>query len=302
MLYYKKIDSIEIKENTVVTAGKFDGIHRGHQILFDKARDIAKEIDAKTCVFTFTRSPQAKLSHKKSVSIFDNIERKNIIEEFNMDILVECPFTDTIRNMEPEEFVRDLLIEKLNCKAIVVGTDFCFGKDRRGNPDFLLKTGPQFGIRVEVIDKLLDEGREISSTYVREELEKGNMPKVNELLGFPFSAEGEIVHGAHNGHLLGFPTANIIPDAHKLLPPAGVYSTNITVGGKTYKSITNIGVRPTFDGSFVSIETNIPGFHGDIYGKRAKVEFYEFTRPEKKFGSLEELKAQIRSDVASLGF
>ena len=285
-----------------MTAGKFDGVHRGHQTLFEKARDIAREKGLKTCVFTFRSSPQAKLAHKRSVSLFDSHEKKSIIEEFGMDILVECPFTEAIRNMEPEEFISEMLIEKLNCKAVVVGTDFYFGKNRSGTPDLLMEKGPELGLQVEVIDKIMDDGREISSTYVREELEKGNIPKVNELLGFPFFAEGEIVHGAHNGHLLGFPTANILPDSHKLLPPSGVYATNITVDGVKYRSITNIGVRPTFDGSFISIETNIPGFKGDLYGKEAKVEFFEFTRPEMKFSSLEELKDQIQSDVRSMGF
>lgn len=302
MNYFKRANDIQLDRDTIVTAGKFDGVHRGHRILIDRIKELAVSENCSSAVLTFTTSPQAMLSHKKSLSILDNAERRRLLERDKIDLLAELSFTERLRNLEPDEFIEEILVKKLRCRIFVVGDDFCFGKNRAGNAEYLERESQRFGIRTEVMSKLMDGEREISSTYIREELVKGNIPKVNELLGYPFFAEGVIVHGQHNGHLLGFPTANILPDRNKLLPPAGVYDTRIEIEGTRYKSITNIGVRPTFNGDHVTIETNIPGFSGDLYGKFAKVEFYEFTRPERRFGSLEELKAQIQSDVRSLGF
>ena len=300
MLYFDDIDKIQIPKNTVVTLGKFDGVHRGHQKLLANVHEIAKKDDLLTCAFTFNISPQARLSHKKYLSILDNSERMHVLESFGMDVLVECRFTDAVRNMDPYDFIKNVLIEKLKCRAVVTGTDFCFGKDRKGTPEFLKKTGESMGIEVRIIDKVMYEDREISSTYVKEELLKGNLPLVNNLLGFPFFAEGEIVHGESNGRTIGFNTANIVPSGHKMLPPNGVYYTDIHIKGQTYKGITNIGYRPTVDGKTLDIETHIPDFNGDIYGEPAKVDFYEFARPEKKFGSLDELKEQIKTDIENM--
>lgn len=302
MLYCTDIGNYVPERNTIITAGKFDGVHRGHQKLLKRAEEIAKETDCATCVFTFGRSPQAALSHKRSVMILENAERRSVIEQLGADLLFECRFTESIRNMEPVEFVEKILIGQLSCIGIVVGTDFRFGKNRAGDPAFLEEYGRNHGLRVEVIEKLMDQDREISSTYVREELVKGRMEKVNELLGYLWFCEGTIEHGAHNGHLIGFPTVNIVPGHGKLLPPPGVYQTVITIDGITRRSITNIGVRPTFNGTHTTVETNIPGFEGDLYGKKAKVEFLRFVRPEKKFESIDALKKQIESDVRSLGF
>ncbi len=302
MVYYNSLKDIRLNKKTIITAGKFDGVHRGHQLLLSRAAHLAEETGSVLCVFTFQTSPQARISHKKSSGILDNSERKELFDRMGVDVLVECPFTDAIRTMEPEEFIAKILIGRLNGRGIVVGTDFYFGKDRKGTPELLAREGEKNGLIVEVLDKLMDGDREISSTYVREELKAGRIEKVNELLGFPYYARGVVVHGQKNGHLLGFPTANIIPDEHKLLPPFGVYSTRIQIDGVTYESITNIGKRPTFQGDYVTIETNIPGFKGDLYGKEACVEFRRFVRPERPFSSIGELKSQIRSDVAGLGF
>lgn len=302
MEYFNRADKPVTEKDTIVTAGKFDGVHRGHQILIERVNELAEQENCRSAALTFTTSPQAMLSHRRSMSVLDNAERRRVLERFGIDMILELRFTDHIRNLEPDEFIKEILVETLRCRAFIVGDDFCFGRNRAGNAEYLLRESGRFGIRTEVISKLMDGSREISSTYVREELVKGNIPKVNELLGYPFFAEGIIVHGQHNGHLLGFPTVNIIPDSNKILPPAGVYDSRIEIEGKLYKSITNIGVRPTFDGDHVTIETNIPGFDGDLYGKFAKVSFFEFKRPERRFGSLEELKAQIRKDVKDLGF
>lgn len=302
MEYFNRAENAASDRETIVTAGKFDGVHRGHQLLIDRVKEIASAENRSSAVLTFTKSPQAMMSHKKSLFILDNEERRRLLERFGIDMLVELQFTENLRNLEPDEFIEEVLVKQLHCRTFVVGDDFCFGKNRAGNAEYLLRESHRFGIKTEVLQKLMNGDREISSTYVREELVKGNMPKVNELLGYPFFAEGTIVHGFHNGHLLGFPTVNIIPDANKILPPSGVYDTRIEIEGTVYKSITNVGVRPTFNGDHTTIETNIPGFEGDLYGKFAKVDFHNYTRPERKFGSLEELKAQIQLDIKNLGF
>ncbi|MBR6230892.1 MAG: bifunctional riboflavin kinase/FAD synthetase [Lachnospiraceae bacterium] len=300
MKYYKRLEDIEQKIQTVVTLGKFDGVHRGHQKLLNEVFEIAGEQGLETCVFTFSVLPQAKLMHKKSMTILSNSERRDLLEEMGTDILIECPFTDAIRKMEPEEFVQSILVDRLKCRAAVVGTDFRFGKDRAGTPETLAEAGKKLGIEVRVIEKLMYGDREISSTFIREELVKGDIRKVNSLLGYPFYVEGYVVHGEHNGTKIGFPTANLKPDEHKILPPNGVYETETAVSGECFRSITNIGTRPTLGGHNISIETNIPGFEGDIYGEFMKVRFIRLMRPERKFAGLEELKEQIAKDIGSL--
>ncbi len=297
MIYYKKLEDIKQEAPVVVTLGKFDGVHRGHQKLLHEVFEIAKKQKLKTCVFTFSVLPQAKLMHKKSMTILSNAERRAFLENIGTDILIECPFTDAIRNMEPEEFVQEILIDRLKCRAAVVGTDFRFGKDRAGTPETLAEAGKKLGIDVRIIDKLMYGDREISSTFIREELVKGDIRKVNELLGYPFYVEGPVVHGEHNGTKIGFPTANLKPDERKILPPNGVYKTETTIHGKRYRSITNVGTRPTLGGQTVSIETNILEFDRDIYEEFIKVDFISFIRPERKFADLGELKKQIEEDI-----
>lgn len=278
------------KAECVVTLGKFDGIHRGHRALIDRVLAYDKK-PAKKAVFVFDIAPVKLLSRK---------ERRHMLEKLGIDVLIECPFVPELITMDPELFVKKMLVDQLHAVHLVVGTDYRFGYGRSGDARLLKKLGPKYGFTVEVVEKVMDGDREISSTYVREELAKGNMEKVNQLLGYEFFVTGEIVHGRRVGRTIGVPTTNLIPPKGKLLPPNGVYTTRTTAGEKTYYGMTNIGNKPTVDGHFIGVETYLFDCDEDLYGEQEKVRLQHFLRPEVKFGSLEELKAQLQKDEAAV--
>ncbi len=297
MRYYNKLEDIIQEKNTVITLGKFDGIHRGHQKLLNEVHRLSHEKDLQTVLFTFDVSPQTRIGKRDYCVIVTNSEKKELVEKFGIDIMIECPFTDQVRNMEAEAFVEDILVNRLKAKALVIGDDFGFGKGRKGTPEFLKAGEKKYGYTVDIIEKEKDGDRDISSTYVREELIKGDIEKANELLGYRFFVEGEIIHGMHIGTGLGFPTINIVPDKEKILPPNGVYATITEVEGREYHSITNIGVKPTVDGKTLGVETFIYDFEGSLYGKKAYIKLLKFIRNEKKFASIDELKKQVDKDI-----
>ncbi len=215
-----------------------------------------------------------------------------------IDYLVEYPFDQSVAHMPPEMFVARILVGQMSARAIVAGTDCGFGYRREGNAGLLKRLAPKYGYLIEIIEKEQDGHRDITSTYIREELDRGNIEKANELLGEPYAIHGTVVHGNHIGSsLLGFPTANILPPPEKHLPPFGVYVSQVSVDGTVYGGVTNIGRKPTIEGcSPVGVESFILGMEGDLYGKEIEVRLLNFERPEQKFGSLEELKARIELD------
>ena len=300
MDYQKSIDNFISGKDSVVTLGKFDGVHRGHRKLLNRVHEIARNRGLQAAVFTFSISPQIRLGTRDAGMLMTNEERAAFLRERDVDLLIECPFTDEIRTMSPEDFVEEILVKKMRAKAIVVGTDFRFGKDRLGTPEFLENNADRFGFTVDVIEKEKDAetGRDISSTYIREMLREGRMEKVTELTGNPYFVTGSVVHGRHLGHSLGFPTINQIPVPQKMLPPHGVYMSQTQVGGKTYQGISNIGVKPTVEGDSIGIETYLFDCSLDLYGQDARVELLHFHRPEQKFASVEELKEQVQKDIA----
>ncbi|PNV61482.1 riboflavin biosynthesis protein RibF [Clostridium sp. chh4-2] len=296
----KFIDSADFKitEPTVVTIGKFDGRHRGHQKLLNEMLQLKEMKGYKLAVFTFSTVPGTLVYGTAQTVITTNQERRNNMEKIGVDYLVEYPFTQEVSHMSPQQFVKTILAGKMNAKAIVVGTDCGFGYKRAGNAALLAELAEENGYELVVVTKEREDSRDISSTYIREELAKGNIEKVNELLGQPYAIHGTVVHGNHiGGAVLGFPTANIIPPPEKLLPPFGVYVSRVSVDGQTYRGITNIGRKPTVEGENpVGVETFIFRLDQDLYGKNIEVQLLNFERPEKKFDSLEDLKKQIDRD------
>lgn len=284
--------TLQFQEETdcVVTLGKFDGIHRGHRALIDRVLAY-EEKPVKKVVFAFDIASMMLLSKK---------ERRQMLDKLGIDILIECPFVPELITMDPELFVKKMLVDQLHAVHLVVGLDFRFGYGRSGDAALLKRLGPEYGFTVDVLDKVMDGEREISSTYVREELAKGNMEKVNELLGYEFFVTGEIVHGRRVGRTIGVPTTNLIPPRGKFLPPNGVYTTRTTAGDRTYYGMTNIGTKPTVDGHFIGVETYLFDCDEDLYGEQEKVRLQHFLRPEVKFGTLEELKAQLREDESAV--
>lgn len=292
------INHTEFKlKNTAVSLGKFDGLHRGHRKLFEAIQKEQKN-GLTGVVFSFLLPPGTFLENKEVNLIYTEEEKKNLLEHMGMDVLVSYPFDKASLSMEPEDFVRDILIEKLDAKVIVVGSDFRFGHNRRGDVKLLEELSLKYGYQLQVFEKVTMEGDIVSSTRIRSELSKGKMELAARLLGEPYSITGEVVHGRKLGRTIGMPTINMALPKEKLLPPNGVYASITEIDGKEYQGVTNIGVKPTVGAEEEErlAETYIFDYRGDLYGRVLKVSLYAYERPEKKFASVEELKQQMERD------
>ena len=288
---YAKIEGQFPKfSHCAVTLGKFDGIHRGHRKLIQTILNRKKEYGELAVVMAFVSDRQTILTSE---------ERRILLEKMGVDILLECPLNDQIKHMKADVFIRQILKGDLQASCVVVGEDFRFGHERKGSPELLEKYGEKYDYETIVIAKEMEGNRKISSTYIREELKKGNMEKIADLLGSPFFTAGVIEHGRGMGHRDFFPTANIIPPKSKLMPPNGVYVTVSHLEDGDYPGITNVGYKPTVGENFLGVETNLFDCDLDLYGQKCRVDFYKYIRPEQKFTSFEALKAQIRRDIES---
>ena len=287
MNYITEIEKYHGTKKTAVTMGKFDGLHRGHQKLVDKIRDYASdECDSVLCAFDMHRD-----------AIMTNRERREHLDG-KIDWLIDCPFTDQLRNMEAEDFIRDVLYGKLNAAHVVVGNDFVFGHEKRGSVEMLEKYAAEYGYTVDVVEKERYQDMIISSTYIRDALAQGDVQLAERLLGYPYELTGPVRHGKQLGRTLGFPTMNIEPEAQKILPRYGVYACRVKIDGKWYNGVGNAGVKPTVtDERRRLFEVYVYGYEGDAYGKEVTARFCGFERPEVKFGSVEELKEQVMKDM-----
>lgn len=296
MQYIKGIEAYSENHRTAVTLGKFDGLHRGHQKLVQRVKEHAFNDDVKSVVFAFDMEPLFQRIGKQQKCIMTNEERR-IRLEGQVDYLLECPFTEEICKMEAEMFIEKILVDRLHVKYVVVGKDFHFGHEKRGDYEMLRKYAVQYGYQVEVYEKERANGRDISSTYIKEELQNGNITLVNKLLGYPYLIAGEVEHGKKLGRTIGFPTMNVIPPTKKLLPPNGVYVNEITIDETCYEGVCNIGVKPTIGTFHPSVETFVFEYEGDAYGKNICIRVYDFERQEQKFPSVSELKEQMAKDI-----
>ena len=287
MKYITGIGSYHGTKKTAVTMGKFDGLHRGHQKLVDKIRSYATdECDSVLCAFDMHRD-----------AIMTNRERREHLEG-KIDWLIDCPFTETLRNMEAEDFIRDILCAGLNAAHIVVGRDFVFGHNKRGSVEMLERYAPRYGYTVDVVEKERYGDMIISSTYIRDALAQGDVRLAERLLGYPYELTGPVRHGKQLGRTLGFPTMNVEPEAQKILPRYGVYACRVKIDGEWYNGVGNAGVKPTVtDERRRLFEVYVYGYEGDAYGKEVTVRFCGFERPEVKFGSVEELREQVMKDM-----
>lgn len=229
--------------------------------------------------------------------ITTNEERKERLSQV-VDVLVECPFDERISTMTAEDFIEKILVQTFHAKYIVVGTDFRFGFEKKGDVAMLAAYAEKNGYELTVVSKEMFGNREISSTYIREELEKGHMENVNQMLGYPYTISGMVEHGKQLGRTLGFPTLNVHPSDEKMLPPKGVYMTNTFVDGQIYHGLSNVGFKPTVaDEHRMLIETFLFDYNGNAYGKEVRTQLLHYKRPEQKFDSVDELKAQIDTDI-----
>ena len=274
--------------DSAVCIGKFDGIHLGHRLLVNET--VRSPYPALMLTFRF----------EGQKSIYTDVEKEKTASELGIEHYVEVPATKEFFSMEPETFIKEILCKKLGAKQVVVGTDFRFGKDRTGDVKTLEKFSENYGYKLTVVDKLKsDEGEIISSTGIRKYIADGEIKKANKLLGRNYSISGTVTGGMKLGRKIEVPTANIIPQNDKLLPPFGVYAVRVIGEGENaYTGVANLGVKPTVGGDNpIGLEVNIFDFEGDIYDREIIVEFIDFIRPEKRFDDIVTLKKQIETDV-----
>lgn len=296
MKYFAGNTDIKIK-NSAVTLGKFDGLHLGHQLLLDKVISY-KEQGLTAVMFTFHLHPGNLFSNREFELIYTEEEKVTKLSRTKMDVLVSYPFTEETKNIEPEDFIKEILVKKLGAKVIVVGDDFRFGHNRRGDAKLLKALSQTYGYEVVDCERRKWKDRIISSSEIRQELGQGNMEAVNAMLGQPYFIKGEVLHGRKIGRTLGMPTTNILPLSGKLLPPNGVYASKTLINGIYHPGVTNIGYKPTVGAEERrGVETYLFDFDQDLYGKVIEVELYHHQRPELKLNSLEELKEMMQKDI-----
>lgn len=284
-------------KNSAVTLGKFDGIHLGHQYLIDQVIS-HKELGLTAVMFSFLFHPYNLFSDKEFQQIYTEEEKAVQLSQTGLDVLVAYPFTKETRSIEPEDFIKKILVEKLDAKIIVVGNDFRFGHKRRGDITLLQQYADTYGYKVIACEKKRWHDHIISSSAIRAELKEGNMEAVNAMLGHPYRIRGEVLHGRKIGRTLGMPTTNITPPTNKLLPPCGVYPSKTLVDGTDYFGVTNIGYKPTVGAeTSKGVETYLFDFDQDLYGKVIEVELMKYERAELKFDTLEELKEKMKADI-----
>lgn len=296
MKIIEKTTQFRLSGPSAVAIGKFDGVHLGHRELIRKITEQKRENRLAT-VFTFDTSAAAFFGGEEK-ELTTIAEKRRIFEEMGVDILIEFPLNRETAATEPEEFVRRYLAEQMHTAYLCAGDDLSFGKGGAGNYDLLEKYAGVYGYRAEMIDKVKIDGEAISSTRVREAVHNARMDTAARMLGIPYSVSGLVEYGKQLGRTIGMPTANLIPEQSKLLPPSGVYYSKVLIDGRMCRGITNVGCKPTVNnGHAVGVETYLYDFSGDIYGKDITVYLLAFRRPEIKFDNVEQLKKQMEADI-----
>ena len=287
----------KIEEGTAVAIGKFDGLHLGHRRLLKEILR-QKEDGLKAAVFTFDPSPEVFFGMNPSRELSTNEEKRALFREIGIDILVEFPFNRMTAATPPEDFVVDILCRRMNARFVAAGTDLSFGAMGKGNFALMSSLARHLGFEARKIDKIERNGKVISSTLIRRLVEEGNMEEAAACLGAPYRITGRIVHGRALGRRIGIPTLNQLPPPDKLLPPFGVYYSEVKADGRVYKGMTNIGTKPTVtDEHVVTVETYLYDFEGDLYGETAEVGLLTYRRPEKRFSGVMELRKTMEEDI-----
>lgn len=286
----------KLQNPTSVAVGYFDGVHKAHRAVIDKAVSYRQK-GLSPLVFSFNMLRETPKKKKGALLLQTFSLKTQSIKAAGADIFL-CPSFSSFMSMTMEEFAVDLLYKRLNAKAVTCGFDYHFGKGASGNADDLKRILSPYGVEVNAIDAIMKDENPVSSTLIRSLLEKGEIQEANELLGYSFAIDFEVSHGRNFGKQMGFPTANQIFPQNMIIPKFGVYKTRVEIDGKSYMGVTNVGRKPSVGATdYVGAETYVDGFSGDLYGKKIKTSFLKFLRPEMKFSSLDELKSAINDSI-----
>lgn len=285
------------KHTTIYALGFFDGVHRGHQLLMRRCRELATEKGLQAGAITFDTPPESVIWRRPSLLINSRDDRKLLLKQVGgIDTVVMLPFDLAMMRLSYRDFFR-MMIDDHSAAGFVCGTDYRFGYKGEGDSNILQELCREEGIPCEVLPKLQFKGEDISSTRIRALLQSGQIEEANDLLGHPHILTGEVIVGKQLGRTIGSPTANLALPENLNCLRRGVYACKATTEGKEYLAVTNIGIRPTVDGVGVNAEAWLLDFSGDLYGKMLKLEFYHFLRPEVKFSCVEDLRAEIQKNA-----
>ncbi|MGF7214593.1 riboflavin kinase/FMN adenylyltransferase [Spirosoma lacussanchae] len=307
MRVYRGLDDLQPLPNAVVTSGTFDGVHRGHQTILQRLTEVARSSNGQSVLITYWPHPRTVVANdSQDLKLLTTLDEKiALLEQAGVDHLVVIPFTRSFSQLTSEEYIRQILIDKIGTKKLVIGYDHRFGRDREGGFDYIRAHQSEYGFEVEEIPRQDVEAVGVSSSKIRAALSEGNVHTANLFLGRPYSLTGTIVKGRQLGRTIGFPTANMqVDDPVKLIPANGVYAVDVLYAGQSANDqllggMLNIGFRPTVAGTNQTIETYIFDFEKDIYGEHLTLRFREFLRPEQRFDGLPALVEQLKRDEES---
>lgn len=297
MIIINSLKEMESFDKSVVTIGKFDGIHKGHEALIDKCVSYSKKEKLTNIVFTFRNSPVSYFSNIVTREIITESEKMNKLSLLGVNVVIDVPFNEDMAEISAEDFVKEILVNKLGAKKLIIGHDFAFAKNREGTPPVLKILGKKYGFEVEIVKPIIINNIRVSSTHIKDLIYAGRVDEIKDYLGRNYTIEGMVVHAKKLGRTIGFPTANIKMQENFIIPKRGIYATKVYIDNEVYVGATNIGYNPTVNGEKMSVETNILQFDKDIYGETIKLEFLERIRDEKKFEGLNELKIQLKMDT-----
>ncbi|MBS4536002.1 bifunctional riboflavin kinase/FAD synthetase [Clostridium sp. D2Q-14] len=292
----------KIEDETVICLGSFDGIHRGHKALIEDVIKESKEKGLKSLVFTFSNHPASIISDRNEPKLLINNDQKiKMFQKLGIDYLIMIPFSIEFMKVAPEKFVKNILIDNLNVKKIVVGFNYRFGYKGKGTTRLLEELGIKYEFKVDIVSPVKYKGDVVSSTTIRKLISEGNVRRASKFLDRYFSLEGKVIHGKKRGRSMGFPTVNIQLSSNYILPKKGVYETETIYNSHKYKSLTSISINPTFECERdISVETYILNFNKEIYSENIEINFIKYIRDIIKFKSKDELIKQLKLDVNSI--
>jgi riboflavin kinase/FMN adenylyltransferase len=299
MKIYHHIDEFTPLKNAVVTIGTFDGVHQGHRQIIAGIKELARQTGGETVILTFFPHPRMIIHpENQDLKLITTIqERAALLEELGVDHLIITPFSRDFSNQTAEAYIRDVLVNRIGTRKIIIGYDHRFGKDREGGLADLQKAAPVYSFEVIEIPEQDINHVAVSSTRIREALSRADIEQANTFLGYPFFITGKVIRGNQIGRQIGYPTANLlVEESYKLIPGDGIFAASVQLGSETFQGMAYIGHRPTINGMTRNIEVNIFDFNRDIYNQTLQMNFLNFVRHDVKFSSLEGLKEQLAQD------